>query len=220
MKKEIKALCIKDLYVDSKRICKAGDYLKMEEEDCGWESRPFLPPRDEYDIIACPCNRVYARKFRMRNIWVEIDFFDGERAANHYNGINFNEYFTLANMELTAENVEKIYKECHCDKGSKNSITIEGIQNSDTYNKTSLEKHKDDIKNMLNQLPDNFKKSAGGGWSFLNMCMRKDDYQWTGLHRTMEKLMTMGIATKQVEYLLPSNMWGILPAGMPYIAIL
>lgn len=220
--KKIKALCIKDLYVDSTCICKTGEYITMEEKDCSWESEPFLPRDDDDDLdrIRCRCNYINARKFKMQGSWLEIDFFDGNRAADHYNGINFNEYFTVANMELTAENVENIYNKCCCNKESKNCITIEGIQNTDSYKKDVLEKYRNDIKDMLNQLPDNFKKSRGGGWSFLQLCMRKDDYQWTGLHRTMEKLMTMSIATKQMEYLLPKRMWDVLPAGMPYVAIL
>lgn len=219
--KKIKALCIKDLYVDSKCICKKGDYITMEEKDCSWESKPFIPREpDDYDSFICPCNYIHARKFKMQNLWLEIEFFDGDKAASHYNGINFNEYFTLANMELTAENVERIYSKCVASNPtSKDVIKVCGIKNTDIYSSKELEKYKEDIKVMLNQLPDNFKKSIGGGWSFLNMCMRKDDYQWTGLHRTMEKLVTMAIAIKAAEFILPQKMWGILPAGMPYIAI-
>jgi len=50
------------------------------------------------------------------------------------------------------------------------------------------------------------------------MCMDKHGVQW-GEHRNIEQLVVLGIAAKMVKYCMPRDMWGILPGGMPYIAI-
>lgn len=51
------------------------------------------------------------------------------------------------------------------------------------------------------------------------MCLNKDNIQWTGSHQTMQELLLLGLAIEKIEYLLPKEMWSILPGGMPYIKI-
>jgi len=72
---------------------------------------------------------------------------------------------------------------------------------------------------MLNQLPDDFKKSGGGGMSFLNICIDKEGNHWTDLHQTMDELVTMGIACQKAAFLMPREMWSVLPGGMPYVVL-
>lgn len=75
------------------------------------------------------------------------------------------------------------------------------------------------IGELLAELPDEFQASKGGGWSFLNACMTKDGVQWTGMHSTMDKLFMLGIAAGRARWLLPRDMWGVLPGGMPYVSV-
>ena len=35
----------------------------------------------------------------------------------------------------------------------------------------------------------------------------------------MQELLLLGLAIEKIEYLLPREMWSILPGGMPYIKI-
>ena len=81
-----------------------------------------------------------------------------------------------------------------------------------------LETHKTEIAELLAELPDNFQAEIGGGWSFLNACMTKDDKQW-GEHRDIECLVALGIATDQAKWMMPRDMWSILPGGMPYFSV-
>lgn len=127
-------------------------------------------------------------------------------------------------MELTAENVEQLYEDCRRPLEIEESpmdlmLEVEGIVHMSVFNKKALEEKRSDIESMLSQLPEGFHEATGGGWSFLNACNRADGVQWTGLHLTMEKLMTMGIGLGVVSYVLPREMWPSLPGGMPYFVV-
>lgn len=116
-------------------------------------------------------------------------------------------------MNLTAENVERLFGECLSDDGEP----VEGIMARVVLNTSGRE---DEIGEMLAELPDEFQVKGGGGWSFLNACQTKAGEQWTGMHSTMDKLFMLGIAAGKAKWLLPRDMWGVLPGGVPYVAVL
>ena len=72
---------------------------------------------------------------------------------------------------------------------------------------------------MLSELPDEFRVSGGGGWSFLQACNDRHGTQWTGFHQAMEELFMLGMAAGLVTELLPRDLWDALPGGMPYYAV-
>jgi hypothetical protein len=76
-----------------------------------------------------------------------------------------------------------------------------------------------EIRAMLAELPDQYRKSGGGGWSFLNACDDRHGTQWTGFHRTMEHLFMLGLAIGAVTLLMPRELWDALPGGMPYYMV-
>ena len=119
-------------------------------------------------------------------------------------------------MRLTDKNVELILQDCI---GSDNDPVVEGVHQKLHLKQQKIEEHKNDIAEMLSCLPDNFLKSKGRGWTFLNMCNDKYGNQWTGLHHTMDVLVCLGIASGLISFCLPREMWSILPGGMPYIVI-
>jgi hypothetical protein len=121
-------------------------------------------------------------------------------------------------MKLTSENVETIFMDCLFeDKIDENNIIhVNGIVAKFGLNKIKVEKHKDDIYDMLKQLPKEFQI----GWSFLNACMDKDGNQWTGLHRIMEQLFVLGIAAGKAKFMMPKELWMAFPGGMPYLGVL
>jgi hypothetical protein len=128
-------------------------------------------------------------------------------------------------MDLTAENVRTVFDDClFKDEEVVNGkpviepIKAEGIMATFGFHPARLESHKQEVKEMLSQLPDPFMKSKGGGWTFLNACMTKNGTQW-GEHNTMEQLFVLGIALKICSFALPRKMWDILPGGMPYIVV-
>jgi len=125
-------------------------------------------------------------------------------------------------MELTSENVEKVFMNCLFKDGedTANYIKAEGIISIVGFHTSRLENHREDVKEMLDCLPNNFKAKGGGGWSFLNACDNQNGIQWTDLHQRMEQLFQLGIGLKLVKYLMPKEMWSALPGGMPYLVIL
>lgn len=124
-------------------------------------------------------------------------------------------------MKLTAENVKMIFFDCLFKKGEliENPIKAEGIISTFGFHSKRVDKNKDEIYDMLKQLPSSFQKKSGGGMSFLNACDDKDGNQWTGFHQTMEQLVVLGIAINKVKYNLPKEMWKAFPGGMPYFVI-
>ena len=123
---------------------------------------------------------------------------------------------------LTAERVEAIFYDCLFKDGedTSNHIFAEGIVSNVGLNPERVEKNRQAIHDMLGELPEQFLESTGGGgWSFLNACVDKHGYQWTGMHRTQEQLVQLGIAIGEVEYCLPRAVWNVLPGGVPYFVV-
>ena len=116
-------------------------------------------------------------------------------------------------MNLTAQNVEYIFKKCLCESGTLvKGIIVEAKLNVSGY--------EDDIMSFLLQLHENFYQSKGGGWSFHSANLTKDGIEWTGLQALTEKLIILGIAIGKVKYLPSKNLWQNLPGEMPYLVIL
>jgi len=121
-------------------------------------------------------------------------------------------------MNLTAENVHDIFKKCLSNDSVETKI-VDGVLTKANFCVKKLEENKSNISDMLNDLPDNFKKGTGDGWSFLNMCEDKNGVQWTDFHVTVDELVCLGIAVDKMTYLMPRELWNVLPGGMPYLVI-
>ena len=140
-------------------------------------------------------------------------------------------------LSLTAANVKKVFADClftddeastlhapmkepmtnHGVPGIK-PVVVEGILNTFGFHPERLAKHKEEIWELLSGLPEQFHADNCGGWSFLQACMTQDGGQW-GEHANMEQLLVLGLATQQANYLMPRDMWGMMPGGMPYFSI-
>jgi len=121
-------------------------------------------------------------------------------------------------MNLTAENVHNIFKKC-LSNDSVDTKIVDGVLTKASFCVKKLEENKSNISDMLNDLPDYFKKGSGDGWSFLNMCEDKNGVQWTDFHATVDELVCLGIAVDKMSYLMPRDFWKVLPGGMPYLVI-
>jgi len=95
-------------------------------------------------------------------------------------------------------------------------IKVEAIVSNFGFHSERIKKHADEIVDFLDELPDEFKSSGGGGWSFLNACMDRHGNQWGG-HNHMEQLFALGIAIGKVKFLMPRKMWRSFPGGVPYV---
>lgn len=124
-------------------------------------------------------------------------------------------------MELTAINVNKIFEDCLFKtepKPGTKFIHAQGIVANVGFDPNKIEFYANDIKQLLDNLNENFNESSGGGWSFLEACMTKDNVHW-GEHKSVEQLMLLGIASGWVKYLFPREMWNILAGGMPCFVV-
>ncbi len=129
-------------------------------------------------------------------------------------------------MELTAKRVDEFFIKC-LFKDSEviegrpimEPIKAEGIFNTFGFHPERLANHKDLVIKLLRELPSEFFRDVGGGWSFLNACYDKHGNQW-GEHRNIEQLFCLAIALKIAMYSLPRKLWPALPGGMPYVTLL
>lgn len=123
--------------------------------------------------------------------------------------------------KLTSEKVNSVFQDCLFREGEDTTshIKAEGVMKTVGFHPVRLESHKLEIVELLQELPEEFQETKGGGWSFLNACLDKNGNQWTGLHSVMEELFLLGIAAGKVKFQLPRHMWAVLPGGMPYLVI-
>lgn len=130
-----------------------------------------------------------------------------------------------------AQQVSEILRDClfnddevkDLPKGTapENAVIVEGVMLKIGFHPERLEKHREEVKAILNKMPITFfptSQGGGEGWSFLQLCMTRDDEQW-GEHRSMDELLCLGIALKMAKILAPRDMWDIFPGGMPYLQI-
>lgn len=124
-------------------------------------------------------------------------------------------------MKLTGENVHLIFLHCLFkeDEPTENHKVAEGVKLKIGFHPERLKESEQAIAEMLDCLHDNFKKSGGGGWTFLNMCEDKDGELWTGVHAVVDELVTLGIATGKMSFLLPRENWEAFPSGLPYVVV-
>ena len=96
-------------------------------------------------------------------------------------------------------------------------VLAEGITQSVGFHPIRIAEAKPKVVEMIKRMDDNFLKSKGGGWTFLNLCNDRDGNQWANLHRTMEQFVQLAIGCGLGGYALPRDMWSIMPGGMPYV---
>ena len=101
-------------------------------------------------------------------------------------------------------------------KPPENAVIVEGIVNRFGFHPGRIAEKKDEIKELLDEMPASFHIGGGGGMSFLNLCMDKHDNHWAE-HQTMGDLVCLGIAAGMAKYCLPRDMWNMFPGGMPYV---
>lgn len=118
-------------------------------------------------------------------------------------------------MENKAEKVHALVEACLNGK-EEGALIIEGVIRKFGFSPEKIAAHKEEIRALLDDMPDEFHMGKGDGWSFLNLCNDKHGEQWAE-HPTMEALVALGEAAGMAKYLMPREMWQVLPGGMPYV---
>lgn len=123
-------------------------------------------------------------------------------------------------MELTSENVQTLFKSCLFDRAEDaiDYVEASGAMMRVGFNPERLKEKRQEIEELLNQLPDEFKKSKGGGWTFLNACYTSSGNLW-GQHENVDQLLCLGLGIDKVNYMMPRKFWCSLPGGMPYFVV-
>lgn len=102
------------------------------------------------------------------------------------------------------------------------AVKAEAIMRTFAFHPERLEEHRKEIISILTNLPPQFRREEGGGWSFLSWCFYPGEHgeliQW-GEHPTGEELIALGAALGFVKYVLPREMWEVLPGGVPYLVL-
>ncbi len=122
-------------------------------------------------------------------------------------------------LELTANNVFRVLCDCFFkEEELKNGVpivdeyvSVDGIVRKFGFNKERLFGHKQDIIDLIDQLPD-----FSEGVSFLNLPFTKDGVQW-GEQINAEQLIVLGIGIGVLEELLPRKDWVFCPSSVPFI---
>ena len=78
-------------------------------------------------------------------------------------------------------------------------VVVDGIMSKMGLHKGRLEGHREEVVGMLGELPDEFMSDKGGGMSFLHACNTKTGEQWTGMHKVMDELFSLGQALGECE---------------------
>ena len=122
---------------------------------------------------------------------------------------------------INPERVNLLFMDCLFRDGEDTSkhVAAQGIQGSIGFHPERLESHRAEVEGMLSHLPSEFKKTGGGGWSFLNACNDTEGNQWTDMHQRMDSLFMLGIALGKAQWQLPREMLVAMPGGMPYVSI-
>jgi len=131
-------------------------------------------------------------------------------------------------MKLSNQNVNEVVCSCllsedEMDGGNPRSgievVPARGIVSAFGFHKARLEERREDVRSMLEQLPDEFRESGGGGWSFLKMFSTKQGEHW-GEHSKMDDLLALGIGLGLMKIQVPRDMWSMFPGGVPYVVYL
>lgn len=112
--------------------------------------------------------------------------------------------------------IDSLFRE---NEDTKNYVEAEGLITKVGFHPERLESHRAEVIELLEMLPDTFRKDGGGGWSFVKMPFTKDGEQW-GEQKNADELLMLAIGLGLMQYLTTRDLWPHLPGGMPYVIIL
>lgn len=118
-------------------------------------------------------------------------------------------------MTDIAKRIDAIMQDC-LNGTPEGALIIEGVVRKFGLSNAKIAEHREEIRALLDEMPAQFHKNKGGGWSFLNLAIDKNGQQW-GEQVNAEALYVLGAAVGMAKFQLPRDMWSILPGGVPYI---
>lgn len=100
---------------------------------------------------------------------------------------------------LTEERVEQVFAECLFKRGEDESkrVTVKGVITTH-FHTERIEAHRVEIAALLDELPDEFRETAGGA-SFALACRDRHDHPWTDRITSRVHLFQLGLAIGKGE---------------------
>lgn len=97
------------------------------------------------------------------------------------------------------------------------AVQVEGIATGFVFHPERLTADRVEVEAIISEVvTDEFFRGKGGGWSFLQLCVDRQDRQWAE-HPTMEALVCVAMGLGLAGYCLPRKFWKDLPGGVPYV---
>ena len=121
---------------------------------------------------------------------------------------------------LNGNTVESLFFGSMFQPGEDTSkaVKVPGIRVNVGFHPDRLEANREAVEALIEELPDEFRTSGGGGWSFLNLCTTKTGELWTGQQNIAEQLYLLAAGLGKARFLLPREIWPAMPGGVPYMA--
>lgn len=125
-------------------------------------------------------------------------------------------------LKLSVENVERIFKDCLLPNDYTNDtkvIPVRAVTGTYGFDPEKLDKHSNDIKEMISQLSSKFDE-CNQGYTFMALPFKGDgdcEQQWGEQHNG-DLLMALGLASGWMKMTLEDpKLWEVLPGGVPYV---
>lgn len=123
-------------------------------------------------------------------------------------------------MSIDPERIHEIFNDCLFKDNESHSeyLPAKGLTMSVGFHPERTEKHASEIHELCMNLLAEFQEDIGGGHSFLYMCMDKDG-NYCMEQPTAQELLLLGIATGWMSFLMPREVWSVLPGGVPFVVV-
>jgi hypothetical protein len=122
---------------------------------------------------------------------------------------------TAETQILTADRVNHVFQDCLFKDNEDESMRVLADIGPRTvsFHLDRLNGHRQEIHDMLDQLPDQFMFSKGGGFSILMAGLDKHNEVWSELNQeVVHRLILLAVASEEGEYIPTVEM---IPAPLP-----
>ena len=123
-------------------------------------------------------------------------------------------------LALNDEAVNAIFQGCTVQKGD-DPFTTSPVQHIThevaRFSQHRLDGHREDIHQLVNQLPDLFRKAGGGSYAYSQL--NRLGHRWTKFEPIQERLVQLGFAIGEIEFVHPRKYWPALYQGRPLLFV-
>lgn len=129
-------------------------------------------------------------------------------------------------MNLASERVHSLFRstlykeeEAAASGGAPpdGTVVVEGLTGKFGLHPERLEATRTAVVEMIDDLDPKFLRESGGGFTFLGLPFDKNGEQW-GEQHCAELLLVLAIGLGLAKILVPREIWGAFPGGVPYVA--